>query len=161
MKVSVKVSGSSGSLFGGSGQTVTTSIEANEHAFDPASLMEVTHSLGTVAGVLVRDIARAGHPEAEPDAEPERIGDDGEKDEPTETDDRPAAGWTQTERVSKPGDAVRIVFADKSTRIYIDTGEHWHSPACEGLFDSDHNVSFCAPDIAVTVIAEHTMFLDS
>lgn len=35
-----------------------------------------------------------------------------------------------------PGDAVRLTFGDRSTRLFIDTGEDYYSPVIRGKFDA-------------------------
>ena len=54
-------------------------------------------------------------------------------------DDVPAAGWADkgdpTQRVSNPGDVVRLVWPDGMSRLFIDSGTAWASPSVVGLFD--------------------------
>lgn len=145
MKISVKVHGSSGSLFGGSGQTVETKIEVEEEAFDHDALMLVTHGLGVTAGMIVRDIARAGEPDREPD------------EEPADDEDSPEDGYAEPERTEDgvrvrdtggvpdgAGDVVRITWDDGHRRNFIDTGEHYYSPEVVGKFATPMAVAYDA-----------------
>ncbi|QDH93304.1 hypothetical protein QC999_gp46 [Microbacterium phage Cressida] len=135
MKIAVKVHGSSGSLFGGSGQTVETKIEVDEEGFDTVSLAQVTHTLGTVAGMIVRDIARAGEPDPEPTPESE------DAPEPERTEDgthvRDTGGVPEG-----AGDVVRLTWDDGHRRTFIDTGEHYYSPEVVGKFSTPMAVGY-------------------
>jgi hypothetical protein len=149
MKVSVKVTGSSGSLFGGTGNTVETKIEVDEEGFDTAGLMEVTHALGAVAGVIVRDIERRAQPVTDPDVGTAYDGD-ADSEEPTED------GARVDDTVTPPqgaGDVVRITWNDGTSRLFFNTGEHFYSPEVVGKFATPMAVEFGTPDISVRVIA--------
>ncbi|QDH93115.1 hypothetical protein QDA02_gp50 [Microbacterium phage Margaery] len=143
MKVSVKVTGSSGSLFGGTGQTVETKIEVDEKLFDTAGLMEVTNALGIVAGMIVRDIESRAR--REPDEEPAES-TDGEPEDGTRVDD------TGT-RPSGAGDVVRATWKDGSSRLFFDTGQHLYSPEVVGVFATPMALEYADPEVTLRTIA--------
>lgn len=144
MKVSVKVTGSSGSLFGGTGQTVETKIEVDEKLFDSAALMEVTNALGIVAGMIVRDIeSRAAR---EPDEEPAEEDADGEPEDGTRVDDTGA-------RPRGAGDVVRAMWKDGSSRLFFDTGQHLYSPEIVGVFATPMALEYADPEVTLRTIA--------
>jgi hypothetical protein len=151
MKVHVKVSGSAGGFFGSGGsQTVETKISVSEHIdADTAALTDLVGAL-TVSATTIAD-AIIHHDEPVTDGDDESVGmtgcDDCEPgDEPDEKPTRPQT-WT-------PGDAVRVTFADRSSRLFIDSGDGYFSPAVAGLFDSPISLAYNAPEIsAVTPVA--------
>ncbi|AWY05314.1 hypothetical protein SEA_MEMENTOMORI_60 [Microbacterium phage MementoMori] len=155
MKVSVKVTGSSGSLFGGTGNTVETKIEVDEEGFDTAGLMEVTHALGAVAGVIVRDIERRAEPATDPDVGTAYDGDADSEDapEPERTED----GTHVRDTGGTPdgaGDVVRLTWTkDGGSRLFFDTGEHYYSPEVVGKFATPMAVEYGDPEVHVSVIA--------
>ncbi|QDH91643.1 hypothetical protein QDA01_gp46 [Microbacterium phage Cinna] len=155
MKVSVKVTGSSGSLFGGTGNTVETKIEVDEEGFDTAGLMEVTHALGAVAGVIVRDIERRAEPATDPDVGTAYDGDADSEDAPEP--ERTADGTYVRDTGGTPdgaGDVVRLTWTkDGGSRLFFDTGEHYYSPEVVGKFATPMAVEYGDPEVHVSVIA--------
>ncbi|QHB37054.1 hypothetical protein QDA00_gp49 [Microbacterium phage Matzah] len=150
MKVSVKVTGSTGSLFGGSGQTVTTKVEVDEKLFDTAGLMEVTKALGVVAGMIVRDIEHRAVPVTDPDV---GTAYDGDADSEEQAED----GARVDDDVPAPkgaGDVVRLTWKhDGTSRLFFDTGEHYYSPEVVGKFSTPMAVEYGNAEVDVTVIA--------
>lgn len=150
MKVHVKISGSAGGLFGSGGsQTVEAKISVSEHIdADTAALTDLVGAL-TVSATTIAD-AIIHHDATVTDGDDESVGmtgdDSDEADEPDEKPTRPQT-WT-------PGDAVRVTFGDQSSRLFIDSGEGYFSPAVAGLFHSPISLAYNAPEIsAVTPVA--------
>ncbi|QHB37193.1 hypothetical protein QDA03_gp48 [Microbacterium phage Terij] len=131
MKVSVKVHGSSGSMFGGSGQTVETKIEVDEEAFDHEALMRVTHTLGVTAGMIVRDIEHRAEPE--PDAEPDEDSPEDGYAEPEEKGDPKRPEHPALPEVRKALDGAVLTFDEaQEIRNLALAGQRRHE---DGLTD--------------------------
>lgn len=150
MKLHVKVSGSAGGLFGSGGsQTVETKISVSEHIdADTAALTDLVGAL-TVSATTIAD-AIIHHDEPVTDGDDESVGMTGcDECDDAESDDKPTRPQTWT-----PGDAVRVTFADRSSRLFIDSGDGYFSPAVTGLFDSPISLAYNSDEIiAVTPVA--------
>ncbi|AXH70175.1 hypothetical protein HOT74_gp64 [Microbacterium phage KaiHaiDragon] len=155
MRIKVKAS-QGGGMFGG-GPSSEVVIEGSEA--DAAQ--------GTISAMMI--LAQNGIGEYPGDDE--ETDDDSPEEGYTEPDDVPAAGWKEDdpsanweagdespsteEHGSNPGDAVRIVWnGDQSSRLFIDSGVCWVSPAVAGLYSEPMTVEYNASDIAVYVVAE-------
>lgn len=147
MKVHVKISGSAGGFFGSGGsQAVEAKISVSEHIdADTAALTDLLGAL-TVSATTIAD-AIIHHDAPVTDGDDESVGMTG--DDSDEADDKPTRPQTWT-----PGDAVRVTFGDQSSRLFIDSGDGYFSPAVAGLFDSPISLAYNAPEIsAVTPVA--------
>lgn len=58
-------------------------------------------------------------------------------------------------RVSNPGDAVRLIWPDGTSRLFIDNGTLWVSPSVVGVFDEVLSVSFEDEEVTVQLVARH------
>ncbi|QNL30276.1 hypothetical protein SEA_CLEARASMUD_66 [Microbacterium phage ClearAsMud] len=163
MRVNVKVN-QGGGMFGGGG-----SAEVDIQTARPAESAEAT--LAALMLLAQNGIGEyPGDDEETDDDSPE----EGYADGSTE-DDVPAAGWREDDASanwqagdqnpvtdlhgSKPGDAVRIVWeGDNSSRLFIDSGTQWVSPAVAGRFSEPMTVEYNASDIRVELIARQAEF---
>lgn len=151
MKLSIKTS-QGGGMFGG-GPSSEVTIEGQDYEAAPA----------IVAALNV--LAQNGIGEF-PTGDDETVGTTSEDT----GDDVPAAGWkddngmadwqagdqspSPVQRVSDPGDAVRITWhGDDSSRLFIDSGTMWVSPAIAGLITEPMSVEYNTTDITVEVVA--------
>lgn len=106
----------------------------------------------TVGGVRIEPQAESVPPEAFGESEHETA-----YPAPRPVKDSPQASghpYDEAARVSKTGDAVRVVFEDRSTRLYIDNGEALFSPALAGTSMDEHVVPFAHKSIAHQRVVE-------
>jgi len=147
MRLSVKTS-QGGGMFGG-GPSSEVTIEGQDYEAGQATV--------SVLSILAQN-GIGGFPGGDGDDETVGTTADDEKSEP---DEAPAAGWastsTETEsihRLSNPGDVVRIIWPDGMSRLFIDCGTQWVSPAVVGLFEEPMSVEFNDYTLTVEKVAE-------
>ncbi|QDP43598.1 hypothetical protein QDA09_gp61 [Microbacterium phage Tyrumbra] len=148
MKISIKTS-QGGGMFGG-GPSSEVSIEGQDY--------EVPQAVTATQFILAQ--SGIGEFPSVPDdettvTEPD---EDTPEDGYTESDDVPAAGWRDDkgdplQRVSNPGDAVHIVWPDRTSRVFIDDGHEWIAPAVSGRFAGPGVVQFDDPEVTVYLAA--------
>ncbi|QTF81579.1 hypothetical protein SEA_PULCHRA_64 [Microbacterium phage Pulchra] len=143
MRIKVKTS-QGGGMFGG-GPSSEVVIEGSEA--DAAQ--------GTISAMML--LAQNGIGEYPGDDE--ETDDDSPEEGYTESDDVPAAAWGDsdrsdpTQRPSDPGDVVRLVWPGGESRLFIDNGTCWVSPAVVGLFDEPMTIEYSNSEVRVQYIA--------
>ncbi|QSM01257.1 hypothetical protein QDA08_gp63 [Microbacterium phage NoodlelyBoi] len=149
MRVNVKVN-QGGGMFGGGG-----SAEVDIQTARPSESAEAT-----LAALMLLAQNGIGEYPGDDEETDEDSPEEGYADGSTE-DDVPAAGWNDgaekgdpDQRESNPGDAVRITWhGDNSSRLFIDSGTMWVSPAVAGLINEPMSVEYNTTDITVEVVA--------
>ncbi|QGJ89475.1 hypothetical protein PBI_SMARTIES_72 [Microbacterium phage Smarties] len=58
-----------------------------------------------------------------------------------------------TQRLTEPGDAVRLVWPGGESRLFIDNGSAWVSPYVAGLFDEPMTVEYTSSEVTAYVVA--------
>ncbi len=148
MKLTVKTT-QGGGMFGG-GPSSEVSIEGQD--YEVAQAVVATRFILAQTGV--GDMPDEGHEDETTQATDTGEATDGYFDGDTR-DDVPAAGWSDgeksDERETNPGDAVRLFWpADNSSRVFIDSGTQWVSPAVVGVFPEPMGVEYGDPEVEVT-----------
>ncbi|QGJ88917.1 hypothetical protein PBI_TEAMOCIL_66 [Microbacterium phage Teamocil] len=157
MKIKVKTT-QGGGMFGG-GPSSEVDIEAPDYEAGQATVSVLSilaqNGIGQFPGGDGDDTSVGETSESIP---PEAFGE--ETDAPY--DPKPAAGWADEEdespdpvaRISEPGDAVRLYWnQDGSSRLFIDAGTHWVSPAVAGKFNEPLSIEFNDSNVTAQVVA--------
>ncbi|QGJ92730.1 hypothetical protein QDA04_gp60 [Microbacterium phage Megan] len=62
--------------------------------------------------------------------------------------------YDEAARVSETGDAVRVVFEDNSTRLYLDTGQALYSPDLDARGMAEHTLAYADKSIRYQRVVE-------
>lgn len=152
MKLSIKTT-QGGGMFGG-GPSSEVSMEGQD--YEVAQAVVLAQFILAQAGV--GDMPAEDEEDETTQAAEGEATTDGYFDGDTR-DDVPASGWSDgeksdpTERETNPGDAVRLFWpADNSSRIFIDSGTQWVSPAVVGVFPEPMSVEYGDSEVEVTKV---------
>jgi len=158
MKLHVKSTTGGQSPFGPVGDTVEVNIEGQDYEAGQATVSAIT--ILTSLGVSEMVDLSEDQENVVATSDDEDTPEDGFAD--VDADTVAAAGWIRPSdvpiktdpdrRISNPGDAVRIIWEDGSSRIFIDDGHEWIAPAVAGSFPDPLVVRFDEPKVTVYVV---------
>jgi len=156
MKLHVKSTTGGQSPFGPVGDTVEINIEGQDYEAGQATGSAIT----ILASMGLAEMVEPTDPDVGTTSDGEDTPEGGFAD--VDADTVAAAGWIRPSdvpiksdpdrRISNPGDAVRIIWEDGSSRIFIDNGHEWIAPAVAGSFPDPLVVRFDEPKVTVYVV---------